>query len=113
MSSELPTAPDSLPKYIVEGIPKQSNESLRDLQAWIDQLIEYREAVSAEDIEADDGEEIEEVDESGGTTTVIKRVDCGKDACTKCPETKHGPYRYEVSRQGGKLVWDYKGPVEG
>jgi len=112
MVSEQPTPPDSLPKYIVEGVPKQDNSSLRDLQAWIDQLIEYREDVSAEDIEANEGEAIEKVDDSGSKTKVVKRVNCGKEACSKCPGELHGPYVYLVHREGGKLVWDYEGPVD-
>jgi hypothetical protein len=109
MSSEQPSPPDSLPKYIVDGVPKQSNESLRDLQAWIDELIEYRNDLSVEDIEADEGEMIEEVDQGSTKTKVTKKVPCGKDACSNCP---HGPYLYFCWREGDKIVWEYEGPVE-
>jgi len=109
MSSSQTRPPESLPKYIKEGVPKQSTDTLRKLRSWITSLIEYRENLSEEDITADEGEQIKEVDDSGETTTVIKKVPCGKDACSTCP---HGPYRYEVHREGGKLVWDYKGAVE-
>lgn len=43
-----------------------------------------------------------------GPTTVIKKIPCGKD-CNGCP---HGPYEYEVQRDGDKLKWDYIGAVE-
>lgn len=108
MNSKKPSPPDSLPKYIIEGVPKQDNESLRDLQAWIDDIVDYRNDISAEDIEADEGEKIEEVDDSGTKTKVIKKVPCGKDACSTCP---HGPYLYFCWREGDKVVWEYEGPV--
>lgn len=108
-----PSAPDSLPKYMVEGVPKQSDETLRDLQNWIDQILDYRANISEEDIEADEGEQIEDVKKTSSGTVVIKRVSCGKDSCSNCPNPGHGPYKYIVKRQDGKLNWDYKGPVQG
>jgi len=45
---------------------------------------------------------------SPGPTTVIKKIPCGKE-CNGCP---HGPYEYEVQRDGDKLKWDYIGAVE-
>ena len=104
-----PQSPKSVPKYIAEGVPKQDDTTLQDLQEWIDALIEYRNDISAEEIEVSDDESIEAVNPTGGTTTVIKKVPCGKDACSTCP---HGPYRYEVHREGGKLVWEYGGAVD-
>jgi len=109
MPADQPQPPESAPKYISEGIPKQDDTTLRDLQEWIDDLIEYRNDISPEEIEVSDEESLEAVDDSGETTTVIKKVPCGKDACSTCP---HGPYRYEVHREGGKLVWEYEGVVD-
>ena len=51
MGTEQPQPPESLPKYLSEGIPKQDDSTLRDLQAWIDELIEYRADISADEIE--------------------------------------------------------------
>lgn len=109
MNQDRPDAPDSLPKYLVEGVPKQSTDALRALRGWIDALLEYRADISAGDLESDEGEEIQDVDARGRTTTVIKKVPCGKDSCSTCP---HGLYRYEVHREAGRLVWEYRGPVE-
>ena len=109
MPADQPQSPESLPKYIAEGVPKQDDTTLRELQSWIDELIEYRNEISPEEIEVSDDESLEEVDASGETTTVIKKVSCGKDGCSTCP---HGPYRYEVHREGGSLVWDYEGAVD-
>ncbi len=110
MNVDNPDPPESLPTYITDGVSKQDIESLRELQDWIDQLIQYRNNLSGDEIGADvdQDEKIERINNSGDTTTVIKKVPCGKDACSNCP---HGPYRYEVHRQGDKLVWNYHGPV--
>jgi len=108
MAAEQPQPPESLPKYLSEGVPKQDDSTLRDLQAWIDKLIEYRADISVDEIEVAEEEHLEAVDDTGETTTVIKKVPCGKESCSTCP---HGPYRYEVHRDGGSLVWDYKGAV--
>jgi hypothetical protein len=106
-----PPAPDSLPQYLAEGVPKQDDGSLHDLRNWIDELLEYRRDVNAEDIVADDGESIETVEESSDGTVVIKKVSCGKENC-KCQRGElHGPYKYVVRRKGDTLEWDYRGPV--
>lgn len=109
--SARPPAPDSLPQYLVEGVPKQADADLRTLQDWIDDLLEYRQDVATKDIDPEEGESIEAVEESSGETVVIKKVSCGKDNC-KCQSGElHGPYKYIVRRQGDSLDWDYKGPV--
>jgi len=108
MTVDQPQSPASLPKYIAEGVPKQGDTTLRELQSWIDELIEYRNDISPDEIEVGDEESLEEVDDTGETTTVIKKVPCGKESCSTCP---HGPYRYEVHRDGGSLVWEYEGAV--
>ena len=106
-----PSAPDSLPQYLAEGVPKQDDTDLRALQDWIGDLLKYRQDVAAEDIDAGEGESIEAVEESSSGTVVIKKVSCGKDNC-KCQSGElHGPYKYIVRRQGDSLDWEYKGPV--
>jgi len=106
-----PSAPDALPQYLAEGVPKQDNADLRVLQNWIDDLLKYRRDVAAEDIDAGKSESIKAVEESSRGTVVIKKVSCGKNNC-KCQSGElHGPYKYIVHRQGDSLDWDYKGPV--
>ena len=106
-----PPAPEGLPQYLAEGVPKQDDTDLCALRRWIDDVLEYRQDVAAEDIDADEGESIEAVEESSGGTVVIKKVSCGKDSC-KCQSGElHGPYKYVVRRQGDSLNWDYRGPV--
>ncbi len=109
--STQPPAPDSLPQYLAGGVPKQDDADLRALQDWIDELLEYRQDVDAEDISAGKDESIETVEESSGGTVVIKKVSCGKENC-KCQRGQlHGPYKYIVRRRGDGLDWEYIGPV--
>ena len=109
--SSRPQAPDSLPKYIIEGVPKQDNKELRALRDWIDELLAHRQNVTTEEITAGEDELIEAVEESSDGTVVIKKVSCGKKNC-KCQRGQlHGPYKYVVRRKGQTLDWDYKGPV--
>lgn len=106
-----PTPPAELPNYLAEGVPKQDDETLHSLQAWINELLEYRQDVPPDEIEAAADESIETVEETSGGTVVKKKVSCGKDNC-KCQDGElHGPYKYVVQRQGGTLHWEYKGPV--
>jgi hypothetical protein len=109
--STRPSAPDSLPQYLAEGVPKQDNRNLRALSDWIDDLLEYRQDVAADDLDPNEGESIEAVDTTSEGTVVIKKVSCGKDNC-KCQSGElHGPYKYLVRRQGDSLDWEYKGAV--
>jgi hypothetical protein len=106
-----PPAPDSLPKYLAEGVPKQGDADLRALQDWLDDLLEYRHDIASEDIDAGEDESIEAIEESSDGTVVIKKVSCGKDNCKCQSGDLHGPYKYTVRRQGGSLNWEYHGPV--
>lgn len=102
-----PVAPESIPKYIRDGIERQEVSTLRELATWAKDLAEYREL---RPIEVDDGEELVEVNEENDDavgTKVVKKVPCGKD-CGGCP---HGPYEYRVHRDGKQLAWEYIGPV--
>ena len=77
--TEPPNPPETLPQYIIDGVPKQDTESLHNLQAWIDEILEYRHEISPDEIEADPNESIEAVEDSNKGTVVIKKVTCGKD----------------------------------
>jgi hypothetical protein len=111
MRSE-PMAPDVIPEYIVTGIDRQGRETLEAIEKYARQRREYLETIEQRDLDEEDlaesDEELLDVEESGGGTVVIKKVPCGRD-CGGCP---HGPYKYVVSREGGDLNWEYKGPVE-
>lgn len=84
---------------------------MRALQAWIDELLKYRQEVALDEIEADADGAIETVEETSEGTVVQKKISCEKDNC-KCQGGElHGPYKYVVRRQGDSLEWEYKGPV--
>lgn len=107
-----PPPPESLANYLADGVPKQDDDQLRALAAWIDDLLEYRHDVDPDEIEAEPDEVVQEVDDTSEGTVVIKKVSCGKDGC-KCQHGElHGPYKYVVRRQGADLTWEYRGPVE-
>ena len=102
-----PAAPESIPKYIREGVERQDASTLRQLAAWAEDLAEYREH---RPIEVEDEEKLIEVnkeDDDAAGTKVVKKVPCGKD-CSGCP---HGPYEYRVHRDGKQLTWEYIGPA--
>lgn len=107
-----PQAPESVPKYVREGLDRQDQETLQEVIAYCEQRIEYLDAEADRDFDeeelADEGEEIVDVEEGDGGTKVVKNVSCGKDNCSTCP---HGPYLYLVRREGDSLVWDYRGAV--
>jgi hypothetical protein len=82
-----PVAPSSIPKYVHEGVEAQDSKTFRDLARWAEALAEYREQRPIEVENDEELVEVDETDESGGTT-VVKKVPGGKD-CGGCP---HGPY---------------------
>jgi hypothetical protein len=98
-----PQAPESLPKYLAEGLPNQDDETLEDVQVYIEALLNYRELLSEEPI----GEE-----DSHGTILHEYRT-CGDESC-QCMSggEKHGPYRYRVSRDGDTIRKEYLGKAE-
>lgn len=102
-----PIPPESIPKYVCEGVENQDASTLREIAAWAEELADYREQ---RPIEVDEDEELVEVGDDDGPagTPVIKKVPCGKE-CNGCP---HGPYEYRAKRQGKDLDWEYIGPVD-
>lgn len=99
--------PDSLPKYLAEGLPKQDRGTLQDARTYIDTLLDERDR-SIEDDELPDESTVVERDPEGGGTIVTERVKCGAD-CTCNDGEGHGPYRYRYYREGGTLTSEYMG----
>lgn len=102
-----PIPPESIPKYVREGVENQDVSTLREIGMWAEELADYREQ---RPIEIEEDEKLVEVgeDEESAGTRVIKKVPCGKE-CNGCP---HGPYEYRAKRQGKDLDWEYIGPVD-
>jgi len=109
-----PIAPDTLPKYLAEGLPKQDTETLEDVAEFVDALLEHRhQPVDVEELPAD-AEPVEQ-DDGGNGTLVKERVKCGDDSC-KCTSGNaadmHGPYLYRYYRENGQLTSEYVGKAE-
>jgi hypothetical protein len=102
-----PAAPDSLPKYIAEGLPKQDTVTLNEARDYIDELLEWQER----SIEIDDlpeGADPVEDDRKGGYIAKEK-VKCGKSNCKCTSGEKHGPYLYHYYRSDGGMKSKYVG----
>lgn len=102
-----PTPPDSLPKYLAEGLPKQDTGTLEDVHTYVDELLEHRRRPIDETELPDDVEPVDE-DPDGKGTLVKERVKCGAD-CTCNNGNGHGPYLYRYYREGGSLTSEYVG----
>lgn len=110
-----PTTPDSLPKYLADGIPKQDVETLEDLRDHVDAMIEHKRRPVPESEIPDDAEAVDDNDSDDGKkgTPYIRKNTCGDETC-HCMNggELHGPYRYLVYRnEKGKVVHDYQGLV--
>ena len=102
-----PSAPESLPKYLADGLPKQTVETLEDARAFIDELIEYQQRpVEPADL-PDNAEPVEDDDGEKGTVVEQYRT-CGDETCScMTGGEKHGPYKYRYWREDGELTSDY------
>lgn len=59
-SQNPPTAPESLPKYLADGLPKQDTDTLQDARDFIDELIDWQERSIAESDLPDSAEPVGE-----------------------------------------------------
>ncbi len=109
---EQPSAPDSLPKYLAEGIPKQDTATLREIQTYLETLIEYRTQPVDDDELPDTADPVDDPNESVKGTIVKEMVKCGDDNC-KCvsgnQQDMHGPYLYRYYREDGVMKSEYLG----
>ena len=108
--TDIPTAPDTLPKYLAEGIPKQDDPTLEDIRAFADALLKYRrQAVDREEL-PDSADPVETESDTAGTI-VAETVTCGDDSChcTDPGGEEHGPYLYRYYYQDGSLTSEYIG----
>lgn len=108
--ADSPTAPDSLPNYLADGLPKQDDATLQDVRQYVTELLDHRQQeVDPDDLPADT--EPADVDTDGSKGTVVKEtVKCGDESCA-CMNggDKHGPYLYRYYYADGKLQSEYIG----
>lgn len=125
MTDGPPTPPDTLPKYIAEGLPKQDDETLADVREYVESLVEHRDReVTADTLPeaaapVDPEDPPPEIDpsliesyraETGrrGGHFALERVRCGAD-CTCNDGEGHGPYVYHYYYADGDLQSAYVG----
>lgn len=74
--------PDSLPKYLAEGLPKQDHDTLEDIRKYVDALLEYKENLTDEPINENELPEGAEVIEEGAKGTVYNEYcTCSDESC--------------------------------
>lgn len=109
-----PIAPGSLPKYLADGLPKQDQETLKDVREYVDGLLEYKEQLDDQPIEADDlSGDVEIIEEESKGTIVIEHRTCGDESC-HCMNggEKHGPYKYRAYWEEGSVKKEYIGKTD-
>lgn len=104
-----PLPPESLPDYLKDGLPKQSDENLRDVIDYCEAWLAYRDD---QEPEIPDDAEIVEEDEDGGGSVVLEKVKCGKDNCHCNDGELHGPYKYRYWNENGVTQKEYVGKAD-
>lgn len=111
-SASPPTVPPNLPEELAPELAVLDAVELRAVISYAESLLPTKSAPS-ELITEQPGEEIFEINEHEGYTTVIKAQPC-VDGCNDCP---HGPYLYRVRAEvhpgieEPTLHWDFLGRV--
>lgn len=102
-----PTPPTTLPQYLADGLPKQDEEKLRDIQAFIDELLATREQPLPEN-ELPNGAEV--IENKSSDTVYLEYRTCGDESCS-CMSggEKHGLYKYRAYRDGDTVRREYLG----
>lgn len=102
--------PDDLPPEIVEALEGSTDEQLREIIHYAQQLVREHRPLT-DDIEPREGEEILEVVEHGSyTTVVVERPEESGEA--------RGPFAYRVEWEPGfedaegQFRWHYLGKVD-
>ena len=109
-----PTAPPSLPNYLVDGLPKQDDEALRDAREYIDELLAAREQRRQEPVSEDDLPENAQLLENESSSAVyLEYRTCGDTTCSCMSDgEKHGPYTYRAYRDGDTVRREYLGKAK-
>lgn len=104
-----PVAPETLPKYLAEGLPRQDRETLKDVRAFVDDLLAYKDQLEDQPVGEDDlSSDVEILEESSKGTVYLEHRTCGDESC-HCMKggEKHGPYRYRAYWEDGMVKKEY------
>lgn len=104
-----PQPPDSLPKYLAEGLQKQSSATLHDLRRYARQLTEYKEQQAQKKLEeatADRPEKVKDLADENGTPD-----DVPTKATVTIKTINNNRYYYWQWRDGDKIKSRYIKPV--
>lgn len=109
-SKEKVEPPDDLPELLITELEQSSDEQLRTIIHYAQDLLRQRKGKTQE-IEPREGEEIIRKDDHGSYTLVIVKN-------TQPPKSDQGLFAYRVQyeygpeNEEGRYRWHYLGPVE-
>lgn len=109
-----PEPPESAPKYLLDGLEKQSADTLRQLATYADRLADYHEAQAERELEerADDDAEIPEEWDADEWDDALEDVEDAPSGATRTKKTIDGrQYYYYQWREGDKIKSEYIAPV--
>ena len=114
-----PEAPSNLPKYMIDGVEKQSPEDLRDLAAYAERMAEWQEAEAQRKLEERSDQEATETPEEWDDDEWEEAVDDARDDAdipaskgTLTTKTIDGrDYFYLQWREGSNIRSQYVAPV--
>lgn len=106
-----PNAPESLPNYLADGVPKQKIATLEALREYIDETIEHKRRPVPSSELPDNAERVEDSDDNSTKGTVyVRKQKCGDDTCHCNDGELHGPYKYRAWRDDkGNVKQKYVG----
>ena len=110
MTGSDPTPPDDLPDDLVQLLTESSDQQLRAIVDFAQELLSHRTPTTTDELEAREGEEIVQVDDDDGYKRVVVRRPEASGA-------SEGPFSYrvrwvpEIKGEGGHYEWEYLGQV--
>ncbi|MFC6906785.1 hypothetical protein [Halalkalicoccus tibetensis] len=110
-----PTAPSSLPDYLADGLPKQDNETLREVEEYVDKLLAAREQRRGEPVTEDElPEEARVLENESSGAVYLKYHTCDNESCS-CMSSgeKPGLYKYRAYRDEDPVWREYLGKASG
>lgn len=114
-----PQEPQTLPKYLIEGVEKQSPEDLRDLARYAERMADWMEAEAQRELESQADQSATETPEEWDDDEWEDAVDDAREEA-KIPASKGTlttktidgrDYYYLQWREGSKIRSQYVAPV--